>query len=182
MNKSTSTIPKRASAKATSLQGKLRANKGSGSGGKTRKHRPQNKILLITLTRNQSRTGCKSLSCHEDILEHWEKSRLRALYSTPVLHTSLEVVMRIYATHFVGREIGPFNITHCVAESLPVVLCRATLLAFALFVLSLTASLVAECEKRCSSKVGPCHFRFLCELAARDFSWFLCHRRISGTY
>jgi hypothetical protein len=78
--------------------------------------------------------------------------------------------MRIYATHFVGRAIGPFNITHCVAESLPIVLCRATLLAFALFVLSLTASLVAEREKRCSFKVGPCHFRFLCELAARDFS------------
>jgi hypothetical protein len=46
-------IPKRAS--ATSLRG--RTNKGTGSGGGTRKHRTWNRNLIVTITQNQSRTG-----------------------------------------------------------------------------------------------------------------------------
>jgi hypothetical protein len=52
--KKISTIPKRASAKATDLRGKARANKGMGSGGGTRKHGAWNKNLAITMTRTQS--------------------------------------------------------------------------------------------------------------------------------
>jgi hypothetical protein len=50
-------IPKRASVTVTSLLGRLRANKGSGSGGKIRRRKTLSKNRIITITRNQSRTG-----------------------------------------------------------------------------------------------------------------------------
>jgi hypothetical protein len=47
-------ILERASATATSLLGRLMANKGSGSGVKARKQRTRNKNLIITITQNQN--------------------------------------------------------------------------------------------------------------------------------
>jgi hypothetical protein len=57
-SKSILTIPTRALATAIILQGRLRVNKGAGSGGKTRKHMAwNNKGLIVLITWNQSRVG-----------------------------------------------------------------------------------------------------------------------------
>jgi hypothetical protein len=51
--KSILTIPKRASATAIILQGRLTVNKGTGSGGTTRKHRAwNNKGLVVLIAQN----------------------------------------------------------------------------------------------------------------------------------
>jgi hypothetical protein len=54
-SKSVLTIPKRASARATRLQGRSRGDTGMGNGGNMRKQRVQNTNLIITITQNQSR-------------------------------------------------------------------------------------------------------------------------------
>jgi hypothetical protein len=56
-SKSELTIPERASAAATSTQGRLRAiNRRGGEGGKARNTRARERNLSITITRNQSST------------------------------------------------------------------------------------------------------------------------------